>query len=665
MKHAVIGTAGHVDHGKTTLIRALTGVNTDRLREEQDRGMTIELGFAPLTLPSGRMAGVVDVPGHERFIKNMLAGASGVDVALVVVAADEGVMPQTEEHLDILELLGVRHGVVAITKSDLVEEDWLELAIEDVRGRLAHTRLAGAPVLPVSAVTGQGLDLLLQALDRALDEAMSDPDSWSFARLPIDRVFAISGHGTVVTGTLVGGAVRPGDKLELLPARREVRVRGVQVHDAPTDEAVHGQRVAMNLSGVDRDQVERGMVLARPGMLSPSRMYDAELDLLPSAIPVEHRTRMRLHMGTAEVMCRVRVIGAAEAIPGERAYVQLELEEDGVAARGDRFIIRTYSPSVTAGGGRILAPASDRRRRMKEATIREFEVLAGDDEAALARLFASHITSEISAPASAESVAREMVREQSEVRAILESDVAAGGMVAFGESPSSRGYMPRSDWDGICARMEEALRGYHSRAPLRAGMPKEQLRTAAFPGWDGKAFSVAFARAVEDGLMRDNGVLVSLPEHEVTLTAQQRSLAERLEAAFSDGDALMSPPERAAAIAIAAPVAVQGRAQAQGQAQGQGSADVTAAESVLDYMIDTGVLMRVGPELLFHRDALERAMSIVKELGAGGRAFTAAEFRDACGSTRKYAVALLECLDSSKVTRRVGDERVLGSGGPL
>lgn len=635
MRHAIIGTAGHVDHGKTTLIKALTGVDADRLQQEQERGMTIDLGFAPITLPSGQVAGVVDVPGHERFIKNMLAGATGVDVALLVVAADEGVMPQTQEHLNILELLGVRQGVVAITKADLVEdEEWLELVIEDVREHLVGTSLADAPIIPVSAATGHGLDRLLEEMDSAVGRAALREQEWSFTRLPIDRVFAISGHGTVVTGTLTGGAVKIGDKLELLPSGSIVRVRQVQVHQEAIEEAMRGQRVALNLAGVDRSDMERGMVLAEPGMIEPGRIFDAELTLVESSDPIEHGEQMHLHVGAAEVVCRVRTIGADEAGPGERVFVQLELEEEIAATRGDRFIVRTYSPMNTAGGGRILAVSKGRRRRYKEETLSEFEILSGDDESALARLFASYILTERSAPASSDDVARAMFADPAHVRALFEQGVDRGWAVAFGNSPAGRSYMARDDWDRALDVIGQALSQYHRNEPLRVGMPKEELRTRTMPAWDGKSFSMLVATAVQNGLLEERGtVMVALPSHTVTLSSEQQEATDRLEAAYLSS--LMSPPERGQVLAREIPA------------------------PIFDYLIDLGVLVRVGPELLFHRDAVAQAVRIARELGEGGRPFTAGQFRDACGNTRKYAVALLEYLDSNRITVRVGDERVL------
>ena len=423
-------------------------------------------------------------------------------------------------------------------------------------------------------------------------------------------------------------------------------MRQVQVHDKPVEAAERGQRVALNLAGLERGEIERGMVLAAPGILEPSRLFDAELTLLPSAAPVEHGDCMHLHMGTAEATCRVRVIGGDAAFPGETAFVQLELEEcEGVAARGDRFIIRTYSPMATAGGGRILAVARGRMRRFRPEIVREFETLSGGDDAELAALFVHRALHEYARPATAADVARAMFREEAGVRELLESVAAAGTIMGLGGLGSGRagtggagdgdqqGYLTQGDWADIEGQMHDVLADFHAREPLRAGMAREELRNRAFPGWDSKWFTLAMSRASADGTVREQGVLAALPSHRVTLSPEQQAWARQIEDAFASS--LMSPPERPDAMAGGAP------------------------QAVLDYLIDTGVVMRVGPELLFHRDAIARAIDIARELGRDGRAFTAAEFRDSCGNTRKYAVALLEYMDSSRITRRVGDERVL------
>jgi selenocysteine-specific elongation factor len=645
VRHGIVGTAGHVDHGKTTLIRALTGVNTDRLREEQERGMSIELGFAPLALPSGRVAGVVDVPGHERFIKNMLAGATGVDVAILVAAADEGVMPQTDEHLNILHLLGVKHGVVAVTKADLVESDWLELVKEDVRARLSRTSLARAPIVAVSAVTGQGLSDLVSAIDHALDCALAASEPWSFSRLPVDRVFAAPGLGTVVTGTLSGGRVRPGDRLELLPPGREVRVRGIEVHGTPQEEAVRGQRVALNLSGVDRADIERGMVLAAPGRLVPSTLVDAELQILPEAAPVAHMDRLRVHLGTAEIMCRVRIIGSDEILSGMKGFVQLDLEQPVVAGRGDRFIVRAYSPATTVGGGRVLSSVTFRQRRHRPETLRDFEALAGDDLLETAALFVRRLGFLRSphsrrAPVEAAAVARAAGIEDSAAERVLGEATVSGILVQLGDD-SSPLYLPRSDHDELIGDVVTLLKDFHARAPLRPGMPREELRTRISPSWEGKVFASLIAAAEARGILKQVGAAVSAPEHVPTLSAEQATRARELEKMFAD--ALLSPPNREEALARL----------------GLHGSGTRSAEPILDYLIDLGVLVRVGPELLFHREALSRASEIARELGSEGRAFTAGEFRDRCGNTRKFAVALLEYLDGARVTKRVGDSRVL------
>ncbi|HHY96029.1 MAG TPA: selenocysteine-specific translation elongation factor, partial [Firmicutes bacterium] len=363
--HAIVGTAGHVDHGKTALIRALTGVNTDRLPEEQARGISIELGFAPLRLPSGRRVGVVDVPGHERFVHHMVAGAAGMDVVILVVAADEGVMPQTREHLDVLSLLGLQRGLVAITKVDLVDPEWLSLVEEEVRASLRGTFLEAAPLVPVSSETGQGLDELVRVLDHILAE-VPGRDASGPARLPVDRVFSVTGFGTVVTGTLVSGTLAVGDSVEILPigpgAGRQVRIRQLQVHGEKVERAAAGQRVAVNLVGVERQQIERGQVLCQPRAFSATRRLAGRLHLLPSAPVFVSGTRVHLHLGTAEVGARVALLDREELSPGQDSLVRIGLEAEVVAARGDRFVIRSWSPPHTVGGGVVIAPHSQHRR---------------------------------------------------------------------------------------------------------------------------------------------------------------------------------------------------------------------------------------------------------------------------------------------------------------
>ncbi|HHW15141.1 MAG TPA: selenocysteine-specific translation elongation factor, partial [Firmicutes bacterium] len=361
MRHVVIGTAGHVDHGKTTLVQRLTGVNTDRLKEERERGLTIELGFAPFRLPSGRQAAIVDVPGHERFIHHMLAGAAGIDLVLLVVAADEGVMPQTIEHLDILTLLQVERGIIVLNKIDLVEPEWRDLVAEEIREKVKGTALAEAPIVPVSAATGEGVDRLVALIDELT--AGEYRVKSSVLRLPIDRVFAIQGHGTVVTGTLWGGRLHPGDTVVLLPSGKTARVRQVQVHGRPVEEAEAGHRTALNLGGVDKEDISRGEVVAAPGELASTRLVDVRLSVLARAPHgLAHRDQVRFHAGTSEVLARVRLLDRDEVDPGESAWAQLHLAEPVVAVRGDLFVVRSYSPARTLGGGRIIDAHPPRHR---------------------------------------------------------------------------------------------------------------------------------------------------------------------------------------------------------------------------------------------------------------------------------------------------------------
>ncbi|HWR97596.1 MAG TPA: selenocysteine-specific translation elongation factor, partial [Candidatus Methanoperedens sp.] len=377
MSHLIIGTAGHIDHGKTTLVRALTGIDTDRLKEEKERGITIELGFAHLDLPGLPPAGIVDVPGHEKFVHHMVAGAAGIDLVLLVVAADEGIMPQTREHLDICRLLGVTQGIVVLTKADLVEAEWLALVSQDVTAYLAGSFLEGAPLVPVSSTTGRGIPELRAAIAARL--ATVPPRAASgLPRLPIDRVFTMKGFGTVVTGTLVAGRLDVGDAVEVLPARVESRIRGIQVYGAAVESARAGQRTAINLPGVEKAAIERGNVLTRPGLLEPSYLMDARLSYLRSASrPLANRTRVRLHLGTSEILARVILLGRAELAPGEEAMVQLRLEAPGVALPRDRFVIRGYSPVVTLGGGELVDTRPAKHRQFSPAAFEHVATLAG------------------------------------------------------------------------------------------------------------------------------------------------------------------------------------------------------------------------------------------------------------------------------------------------
>lgn len=628
-KHVIIGTAGHVDHGKSTLITALTGTNPDRLKEEQERGMTIDLGFAALTLPDGQTVGIVDVPGHERFLKNMLAGAGGVDVVLLVIAADEGIMPQTREHLDILRLLDVKAGVVALTKCDLVDAEWLQLVTEEVRAFLQDTPLRGAPVVAVSAVTGQGLPELLHALQEAVARVPAREVNAPF-RLPIDRVFTLAGAGTVVTGTLVSGRVRVGDAIEILPSGLLSRARQIQVHGRKVEEAVAGSRVAINLPGVEKEQLERGMVCAPPGVFQPTQAFDAQLSLLPDAPKgLAHRTRIRLYLGTAEVIGRVSLLDSERLEPGQQGFVQLRMEKPLVAARGDRFVVRTYSPMFTIGGGVVLEPRAARHRRFDAAVIERLQsLLKGDPEERVLAILAQ-------SPAGMDEteVARRAEMDLPNVLATLSRLKTQQRAVCVGEV-----WFARSVWDDLRQRLEGALQRYHQQNPLRAGMPREELRSTLGGKLPARLFEAMLLRWQEEGLLALQGALVRLAGFTIRLNERQQRLAQRVEQILREAG--VTPP----------PVEVISQ---------QAGAPPDAVRAMIGVLVEQGVLVRLEGDLFFHRETIDRLAELVRRTIREKGSLSVGEFRDLTGSSRKFAVPLLEYFDSIHLTRRVGDVRVL------
>src|SRR5579871_1471048 len=527
MKHVIIGTAGHVDHGKTTLIQALTGTNPDRLKEEQERGMTIDLGFAALRLPDGTVAGIVDVPGHERFLKNMLAGITGVDVVLLVVAADESVMPQTIEHLDILRLLDVKNGVVALTKMDLVDKEWTDAVEEDVRAQLAGSPLADAPIIRVSATNGKGIDALKRILMSAVSRAEARDASLPF-RLPIDRVFVRPGFGAVVTGTLVAGVIHVGDAAEIVPQQLGTRVRGLQLHGKKVDEAEAGSRVAVNLAGVEHAEIARGAQLSAPGALSPTTTFDATVRLLKDiARPLKDRARIRVHFGTAEILGRVRLLEDRDEVQGgEKVYVQFRGETEFACARGDRFVLRTYSPMSTIGGGVILDPAPQRHARRDPAVV---EALAARErgtpedvvDTLLLRCPTGIVIREIPTKsgfttAIVEGAVRELVNQNRATILPHDRVIHASALVA------------------LTMRQKDTLTHYHTQFPLRPGMPKEEMRAALGRAIDARAFAPLVSYWQETGAIVQEGATVRLADFRVDLNERQESLLKRIEEVYAE-----------------------------------------------------------------------------------------------------------------------------------
>jgi selenocysteine-specific elongation factor len=617
----VIGTAGHVDHGKSTLVEALTGINPDRLKEERERQMTIDLGFAWLTLPNGESVGVIDVPGHRDFIENMLAGVGGIDAALFVVAADEGVMPQTREHLAILDLLQIPAGVIALTKSDLVDSEWKELIAADVAAAVRGTVLDGAPLIPVSARSGEGLPQLKDALQSLLSARPPRPDLGR-PRLPVDRIFTLSGFGTVVTGTLTGGAFALGDEVEILPPGLRARVRGLQTHKTKIERAVPGSRVAMNLTGVETGDLRRGMVVSHPGVFRPTTFIDARFQhLADTDLPLKHNAEVKFFVGASEVLAAVRVLEGDALVPGATGWVQLALAEPVVAVKGDRFILRRPSPGATVGGGVVVDPHPVRRhRRMDAAVIARLETLAKGTPGeillqALEALGPAPVRDAIQKAGLTSEAAKEATAEVQSDLVPLDGDALV---------------TTRAAWSKFESDLRAALSTYHSTHPLRAGMPREELKSRLKQ--NPKVFNALVARAAETGAVVATGAVVRLPAHSVKFSPPQQSKVDALLADFRR-DPHNTPSFKDSAARV--------------------------GDDVLAALVELGALTQVSPDVLFLTETYNALVEKIKaHLRVHGR-ITVAEVRDLFSTSRKYALALMEYLDTQGVTKRVGDERVL------
>lgn len=594
-------------------------MDPDRLEEEKRRGMTIDLGFAWLTLPSGTDVSIVDVPGHERFIKNMLAGAAGVDVALLVVAADEGVMPQTREHLDILDLLEIRQGVVALTKSDLVDEEWRMLVEDDVRNVLSNSLLRSAPIVPVSVVSGEGLDHLLAALDQAVAAAPTRRDS-GVPYLPVDRVFTSRGFGTVVTGTLHGGTLRQGEEVEIVPTGRRARIRNVQTHRTHTDEAEAGARVALNLGGASRDDVRRGDVAARPGTVRAVRRFDALVRVLPdAALPLAHASRVMLHLGAAERSATLSMLDHEELPSGSTGWVRMRLDDDVAAVRGQHFVLRMPAPGRTVAGG-IVADVAPRQRR--GAPTRLAALLSDDLGAATVAAFSGRRPQRIS------DLAVELGVAPSHIDAVLATLQRRGDVISVGDA-----YVSAPEWAELRARALSALSNFHREQPLRRGMPKEELGRKV--GWSGNEWSAAVEALAREGAVTSHASLVAVPSHRGGVSDRREEADRVLNVLRRDP---FSPP---------------------GEADLRAEAKTDA--SFLAALAAEGEIVDVGSGLYFAREAYVKVCRQVIECVRADGEVTVARVRDVLGTSRKYALALLEHMDAERVTQRRGDARVLGS----
>jgi len=622
----LVGTAGHVDHGKSTLVQALTGINPDRLQEEQTRQMTIDLGFAWLTLPHGETISIVDVPGHEAFIKNMLAGVGGIDVALLVIAADEGIMPQTREHLAILNLLNVSSGVVALTKTDLaLEPGWLELVQSEIRAELTKTCLSDAEIIPVSAKTRAGLPELLLALERALERAGEKADRRR-PRLPIDRVFTMSGFGTVVTGTLSDGRFHVGEDVEIAPRGLRARIRGLQSHKQKLDTVLPGGRVALNLANVATDDIARGDVVILPDTYAPTTMLDAYIEWLANAPrPLAHGQELEMFLYASQVMTRVRLLEADALAPGQRGWAQLLLQAPVVAAKGDRFILRSPSPSITVGGGQVIDPHPRARHKRKRAdVIAALERAAQGTPAEVVLQFVEqHPALE------RRGIAQGAALDEATARDALTELTARGDVLALGDERRAL-YVARGTWARWREKMAHELGAYHQQFPLRAGMPRQELKSKL--NLAPRVFDLLLERAAAEGWVRASKKTAALAEHRVALDAATQQKVNALLEQFAR--APFNPPS-------------------------QNDAERAVGEAVVNALVEQGALERIAPNVLFTPDALTAMQTWVVEQLQGGGEITAAQVRDHFQTSRKYAIALLEYLDAKHITRRVGDARVL------
>ena len=617
----VIGTAGHVDHGKSTLVKALTGIDPDRLQEEKDREMTIELGFAWFTLPSGREISVVDVPGHERFIKNMLAGVGGIDLAMLIVAADESVMPQTREHLAILDLLQVKRGIVVLTKADTVDEEWADLVRDEVAEALRGTTFDGAPMCLVSAVTGQGLPELTALIDDMLVETVRREDLGR-PRLSIDRSFIMPGFGTVVTGTLLDGALTVGQEVELLPSGLRRRIRGLQSHQHRIESVGPGNRVAVNLANTTQEEAERGQVLTLPGWLQPTRTADVQLRMVPAApMPLRHNLGVTFHSGSSETFARVRLLDVAELRPGQDGWAQVHLAEPLPLVKGDYFVLR--SSQWTLGGGRIVDPHPARHRRYQLGVLEKLEVMAegAPEDLVLKALEAAE-------PCGIAALARAANFTVADTTALVVELALQGEVVVLGGAPADAGavLMTTTGWARIRGQADAAVQAYHSANPLRTGLGREELRNRLkLPQ---ATFAHVLQRLADEGVLEETGAAVRAPGHRVTLSDAQETEAAKYVAALEREP--YAPPT-----------------------------ELQIDAALLGVLVERGSVVRVADGLVFaagaYLEMLERILAHLREYGA----ITVADVRDAFGTSRKYALPLLEHLDQQHITRRQGDQRVL------
>lgn len=631
MRNIIIGTAGHIDHGKTTLIKALTGRETDRWEEEKRRGITIDLGFTYFDLPDGNKAGIIDVPGHEKFIKNMLAGVVGMDMVLLVIAADEGIMPQTTEHINILNLLGVENGIVVITKCDIVDEEWISLVREDITETISSTFLVGAPIVEVSSKTGQGIEKLIQEITNIADKAVKERELNTIPRLPIDRVFSIQGFGTVITGTLITGILKKGEEVEIYPVNKICRIRNIQVHSSDVEKAYAGQRTAINLSNVKKDEIYRGCVIAPVNSMKNTMMLDVKLNLLKSSKRVViNRSRLHFYTGTSEVLTRVVLLDRDELTPGESCYAQLRLEEEIAVRRGDKFIVRFYSPLETIGGGEIIEPLPLKRKRFDENLIEELKIKEKGTSADVIEKIIKGTKDLLSVSNLAKTTALTETEVQDNIE-ILEQEEK----ISLFKVKNDMYVWHRCFEIEIEEKLEKYLFNYHNENKYAIGAKKSEIKSRFFPHLKQLLFDVIIQAFVEKGLIKQSDEFISLTYFTIEYDEDYRIIKERtlkildeVKFEFLRIDELSEK--------INHPM----------------------TDDVLSLVITEKNLVRIN-ELITTRELYEKAKNILVEFLTKNKKISAAQYRDLLNTNRKTAIALLEHFDMLKLTKRIENDRIL------
>lgn len=632
MKNVVIGTAGHIDHGKTALVKRLTGIDTDRLEEEKRRGMTIELGFAPLTLPSGNVISIVDVPGHEKFIKTMVAGVSGIDFVMLVIAADEGIMPQTKEHIEILSLLDVKYGVIALTKVDLVDSDWLTMVKEDIKNQLKDTFLEQCDIIPVSSTSGEGVDRLLKKLEE-LTKTASTTEIQEFFRMPIDRIFTIQGHGTVITGTSLGGGVTKGDTVKILPSNISAKVREIQVHNKKTEDVYAGQRCALNLSGIEKSAIERGDVVTTEKWIPTTTIADVVLYTVKGNVNIVNNQRVHVNIGTKEVLARIKVIGAEKITDGSKGYAQLKFEEPVVALRGDRFIVRSFSPVITLGGGWILSHSTKNKGRFKEETIETMRIAEVGDVKVLIALAMKNYAR----PVTQDEIWHVVLGKKSEVlKSLLEATAKEIIILKL-----SNKYISKNLCNEYIKEINTEFNELYRNYPFRFELDKEEIKSKFFNNLDIKEFTDILNYYIENNILLIEKNKIRQNDHKVINKIIELKETKLLESIILQYGLNLKTSE-----------------QIKKEIDSHSNKTLlNNYDEVNKFLIRLGMIVNLGNDLMIHRDILQESVSKIRDIFKSEEFVTAVVVRDYMQCSRKAAIAILEYLDILDVTERYNDIR--------